>query len=58
MIKQDLRVGETLEIGEAKIRLVHKSGKVASLVIDAPPSVKIKHPDKRQDKTKDSLTSS
>lgn len=46
MVKHDLRVGTTIEIGGAKIRLEHKSGQRVSLVIDAPSDVEIKLPGK------------
>lgn len=41
MLKIDIRPGETLKIGDAIVKLVHKSGQVACLVIDAPKSVEI-----------------
>lgn len=42
MFKHDLRQGDTIQIGEAVIRLVRcKTGQIASLLIDAPASVKI-----------------
>lgn len=40
-LKIDLRMGDTLSIGDAKVRLVKKSGGRCSLVIDAPREVKI-----------------
>lgn len=40
-LKIDLRMGDTLSIGDAKVRLVKKSGGRCSLVIDAPLDVKI-----------------
>lgn len=42
MVKHTLRVGNTIEIGNVKIRLDHKSGRCVALVIDAPSDVKIK----------------
>ena len=42
MVKHTLRVGNTIEIGDIKIRLDHKSGQCVALVIDAPTDVKIK----------------
>ena len=42
MVKHTLRVGNTIEIGDIKIRLDHKSGQCVALVIDAPSDVKIK----------------
>lgn len=59
MVKHDLRVGTTIEIGGTKIRLEHKSGQRVSLVIDAPSNVEIKLPSKggdRNHKTKSALT--
>lgn len=44
MIKQDLKVGDEMWIGATKIKLTHKSGQCCSLVIDAPPEVKIRTP--------------
>lgn len=49
MVKHDLRVGTTIEIGGAKIRLDHKSGQRVSLVIDAPSDVEIKLPVKAEE---------
>ena len=61
MVKHDLRVGTTIEIGDAKIRLEHKSGQRVSLIIDAPADVPIKLPKKfgnTQDiKAKNAITS-
>lgn len=49
MVKHDLRVGATIEIGDIKIRLDHKTGQRVSLVIDAPSEVRIKLPAKEKD---------
>lgn len=61
MVKHDLRVGTTIEIGDTKIRLEHKSGQRVSLIIDAPADVPIKLPEKSgntQDiKPKNAITS-
>ena len=61
MVKHDLRVGTTIEIGDAKIRLEHKSGQRVSLIIDAPADMPIKLPEKSgntQDiKAKNAITS-
>ena len=61
MVKHDLRVGTTIEIGDIKIRLDHKSGQRVSLIIDAPADVPIKLPEKSgntQDiKAKNAITS-
>lgn len=59
MIKHAMRVGETIEIGGAKIRLEHKTGQQVSLVIDAPPDVLVNLPKKQgQDKAKSTLSTS
>lgn len=62
MVKHDLRVGTTIEIGGAKIRLEHKSGQRVSLVIDAPSNVEIKLPGKepcaKDNQSKSVLTAS
>ncbi len=59
MIKHAMRVGETIEIGGAKIRLEAKTGQQVSLVIDAPPEVLVNLPKKQgQDKAKTPLTTS
>lgn len=42
MVKHDLRVGSVIQIGDAMVRLDHKSGRQVCLVIDAPDTVKIK----------------
>lgn len=49
MVKHDLRVGATIEIGDIKIRLDHKAGQRVSLIIDAPTEIKIKLPNKSKD---------
>ena len=46
MVKHDLLVGTTIEIGDIKIRLDHKSGQRVSLIIDTPADVPIKLPEK------------
>lgn len=40
----DLKVGETLTIGAATVRLEKKSGQVARLLVEAAPDTKIKPP--------------
>lgn len=40
----DLRVGETMNIGGAVVRLEEKSGKRARLRITAPPSLRVDPP--------------
>ncbi len=52
----DLRVGETLQLAGAdgaqiSITLGQKSGQRARLSVQAPPSVEIKRPSARGDKT-------
>ncbi len=41
MLKLELRVGESVKIGDAVVTLEDKSGKVARLAIDADKSVPI-----------------
>lgn len=48
-LKIDLRPGEVLTIGGATIKLVKKSGQLASLVIEADKSVLIDGPKKDQE---------
>ena len=61
MVKHDLRIGTTIEIGDTKIRLEHKSGQRVSLIIDAPADVPIKLPEKLKNtqdiKAKNAITS-
>ena len=40
----DLKVGETLTIGGATVRLVKKSGQLARLEVSADPSIQIDKP--------------
>ena len=40
----DLRVGETLRVGDALIRLERKDGRRVRLLVQAPRSTKIKTP--------------
>lgn len=54
MIKHDLRVGETIEIGGTKVTLRRKSGQIASLVIDAPDDVLIRRQLKPHETQEDS----
>lgn len=42
-LKLDLRVGETLYIGESRVQLEKKSGQSARLTIDAHSNIKIEH---------------
>ena len=37
----DVKIGDTLHIGEAKVRLEEKSGRLARLSIEADPTIKI-----------------
>ena len=46
MLKLELRVGESLKIGDAIITLEEKSGKVARLAIEAAKSVPIHRVDR------------
>lgn len=48
MLKIDVRVGETIKVGDALIRVAEKSGQLASLVIDAPKSVKIERKEPKE----------
>lgn len=41
MLKIELKVGESVRIGDAVVTLEDKSGRVARLAIDAPRSVPI-----------------
>ncbi len=41
MLKIEIRVGESVKIGDATVTLEDKSGKIARLSIDAPKSVPI-----------------
>lgn len=47
-LKYDLRPGESITIGGATVKLVKKSGQLASLVIEADRSIKIEGPEKRE----------
>ena len=49
MIKHDLRVGEEMKIGGTTLRMVKKSGQVATILIDAPADVKIEFSKRRED---------
>lgn len=40
----DLRIGETLYVGDARIRLERKDGRRARLLVQAPRTTKIKTP--------------
>lgn len=46
MVRHEMVIGSTIEVGNIKIRLDHKSGQRVSLVIDAPDDVIIKRPPK------------
>lgn len=41
MLKIDLRPGEEIKIGDAIVKMIHKSGQLACLVIAAPKTVPI-----------------
>lgn len=47
----DLKVGETLTIGTATVRLEKKSGQQARLIITADEGIKIKAPNSRRDQS-------
>ena len=47
-LKIDLRPGESLTIGNTTVKLVKKSGQLASLVIEADKGLKIEGPGKRE----------
>lgn len=47
-MKVDLKVGETLIIGDTKVSLEQKSGQLARLVIVAPDDMPIQPPGTRQ----------
>ena len=38
---QDLRIGDQIMIGDARVTLVEKSGRLARLKIDAPLSIRV-----------------
>lgn len=42
----DLRIGETLYVGDARIRLERKDGRRARLLVQAPRTTKIQTPPK------------
>lgn len=44
MIRQDLKAGQTIMIGDVKLTMVHKSGQICSLQIEAPAHVKVTRP--------------
>lgn len=41
MLKIDLRPGDEIKVGDATVKMIHKSGQLACLVIDAPKNVPI-----------------
>lgn len=54
-MKHDLKPGEELWIGGAKVKMVRKSGQVCSLIIDAPADMVIRTP-KSQQREKEART--
>ena len=48
MLIREVRVGQSIQIGDAVITLIHKSGSVARLAIDADKSIKITDLNKEQ----------
>ncbi len=53
MLKHDLKMGDTIQIGPTKIRISKKSGQICTLVIDAPADVVITLPPKSPKKQED-----
>lgn len=49
----DVKVGETLTIGDTDITLVHKSGQLARLIVIAPPETEITTPRQRRERNKE-----
>ncbi|QRE00598.1 hypothetical protein [Pseudomonas phage Itty13] len=47
-LKIDLRPGQSVQIGDVTVKMVKKSGQIASLVIEAPQDVPIKGPHLRE----------
>lgn len=41
MFKHDIKVGESIKVGDAVITIQAKSGQICTLQIDAPPDVRI-----------------
>lgn len=50
MFKHDIKVGETVKIGDAVITIAAKSGQICTLLIDAPRSIVIETERDRQKK--------
>ena len=42
MFKHDIKVGESIKVGDAVVTIQAKSGQICTLLIDAPPDVPIK----------------
>lgn len=42
MFKHDIKVGESIIVGDAVVTIQAKSGQICTLLIDAPPHVPIK----------------
>jgi sRNA-binding carbon storage regulator CsrA len=40
----DLRIGESVVVGGATVKLMEKSGRIAKIAITAPPDVKVDAP--------------
>lgn len=53
MLKHDLKMGETIQIGATKVRISKKSGQICTLIIDAPDDVVITLPPKSPKKQED-----
>ena len=41
MFKHDMKVGESIKVGDAVVTIQAKSGQICTLLIDAPPHVPI-----------------
>ena len=41
MFKHDIKVGESIKVGDAVVTIQAKSGQICTLLIDAPPHVPI-----------------
>lgn len=42
MFKHDIKVGESIQVGDAVVTIQAKSGQICTLLIEAPPHVPIK----------------
>lgn len=46
MVRCTVKVGQVIQVGDATIRIDHKSGQNVAVVIDAPEHIKITKPKK------------